>query len=188
MSGSLGFIMAVANATVAEQQDPSQDLPFNYVPTGWVGILFLALFGVTTAGHLLEAILFKAWYMLPTLVLCGTSELIGWAGRYWGHVSPHNKDPFMMQISTTIIAPSFMTAAMFLILPRIINELGSQYSRMPPRWYSIIFITADVTALVIQAVGGALASIADTLDGANQGGNIMLAGIIIQLGTHHVRY
>ena len=104
------------------------------------------------AAHLLEAILFKAWYMLPTLVLCGTSELIGWAGRYWGHVSPHNKDPFMMQlaqlsqisphmyadsisrISTTIIAPSFMTAAMFLILPRIINELGSQYSRMPSRW------------------------------------------------------
>ncbi|KAF8592910.1 hypothetical protein BDV93DRAFT_593759 [Ceratobasidium sp. AG-I] len=45
---------------------------------------------------------------------------------------------------------------------------------------SIIFITADVTALIIQAVGGAMASIADTLDGANRGGNIMLAGIIIQ--------
>lgn len=37
------------------------------------------------------------------------------------------------RICTTIIAPSFMTAAMFLILPKIINEVGSQYSRMPPR-------------------------------------------------------
>lgn len=53
---------------------------------------------------------------------------------------------------------------------------------------SIIFITADVTALVIQAVGGALASIANTLEGADRGGNIMLAGIVIQLGTHHVDY
>lgn len=66
MSGSLGFIVgtssffacflsnaewsftAVANTTVAEPQDPSQDLPFNYVPTGWIGIVFLTLFGVTT--------------------------------------------------------------------------------------------------------------------------------------------
>lgn len=50
---------------------------------------------------------------------------------------------------------------------------------------STIFITADVTALVIQAAGGALASIANTHEGAERGGNIMLAGIIIQLGTHH---
>ncbi|CAE6432776.1 unnamed protein product, partial [Rhizoctonia solani] len=67
------------------------------------------------------------------------------------------------------------------ILPKIINELGAEYSRMPARLYSIIFISADVTALVIQAVGGAMASIADTLDGAERGGRIMLAGIVIQL-------
>ncbi|KAF8595570.1 RTA1-domain-containing protein [Ceratobasidium sp. AG-I] len=179
-TSALGFIMAAANATAEIQPDPSEELPFNYIPTGWVGIIFLVLFGITTATHLLEAIFFRSWYMIPTLVLCGFCEVLGWAGRYWGHVSPHNGDAFMMQICTTIIAPSFMTAAMFLILPKIINELGPQYSRMPPRLYSIIFITADVTALIIQAVGGAMASIADTLDGANRGGNIMLAGIIIQ--------
>ncbi|KAG8725150.1 hypothetical protein FRC11_001920 [Ceratobasidium sp. 423] len=181
MSTSLGAILAAANATVSEQQNTGDNLPFNYVPTGWVGITFLALFGITTAGHLLEALLFRTMYMIPTLVLCGIGELLGWAGRYWGHVNPHNGDAFMMQITTTIIAPSFMTAAMFLILPKIINELGIEYSRMPPRLYSIIFISADVTALVIQAAGGAMASIADTPDGAEQGGKIMLAGIVIQL-------
>ncbi|CAE6477532.1 unnamed protein product [Rhizoctonia solani] len=181
MSTSLGAILAAANATVSEQQNAGDDLPFNYVPTGWVGIMFLALFGITTGGHLLQALIFRTMYMIPTLVLCGVGELLGWAGRYWGHVNPHNGDAFMMQITTTIIAPSFMTAAMFLILPKIINELGMEYSRMPPRLYSIIFISADVTALVIQAVGGAMASIADTPDGAEQGGRIMLAGIVIQL-------
>ncbi|KAG8738022.1 hypothetical protein FRC11_001670 [Ceratobasidium sp. 423] len=178
---SLGSILAAANATVSEQHNGGDGFPFNYVPTGWIGILFLALFGVTTAGHLLQALFFRTMYMIPTLVLCGIGELLGWAGRYWGHVNPHNDDAFMMQITTTIISPSFMTAAMFLILPKIINELGMEYSRMPPRLYSIIFISADVTALVIQAVGGAMASIADTLDGAERGGRIMLGGIIIQL-------
>ncbi|KAG8714276.1 hypothetical protein FRC08_012143 [Ceratobasidium sp. 394] len=180
MSSPLGLIMAAANST-ATQPDPAQDLPFNYIPTGWVGITFLALFGVTTSTHFLEAILFRTWYMIPTLVLCGVCELLGWGGRYWGHISPTNRDAFLMQICTTIIAPSFMTAAMFLILPKIINELGPKYSRMSPRLYSIIFITADVSALVIQAVGGAMASTADTLEGANQGSHIRLAGIIIQL-------
>ncbi|KAF8754495.1 Aldo kereductase [Rhizoctonia solani] len=111
-------------------------------------------FALTTTGHLFQAVTLKTTYMIPTLVLCGVGELLGWAGRYWGHVNPHNGDAFMMQITTTIIAPSFMTAAMFLILPKIINELGTMYSRMPPRLYSIIFITADVTALIIQAAGG----------------------------------
>ncbi|CAE6413256.1 putative protein C17G6,02c [Schizosaccharomyces pombe 972h-] [Rhizoctonia solani] len=180
MSIALGTILAAANTTTGEHHG-GNDLPFNYVPTGWIGITFLALFGVTTAGHLLQALLLRTMYMLPTLVLCGICELLGWAGRYWGHVNPQNGDAFMMQITTTIIAPSFMTAAMFLILPKIISELGMEYSRMPPRLYSIVFISADVTALVIQAVGGAMASIADTLDGAERGGRIMLGGIIIQL-------
>ncbi|CAE7108980.1 unnamed protein product [Rhizoctonia solani] len=181
MSISFGTILAAANATASENQQGVDDLPFNYVPTGWVGIIFLVLFGVTTAGHLLQAIIFRTTYMIPTLVLCGLGELLGWVGRYWGHVNPQNEDAFMMQITTTIIAPSFMTAAMFLILPKIINELGVEYSRMSPRLYSIIFISADVTALVIQAAGGAMASIADTFDGAERGGRIMLGGIIIQL-------
>ncbi|CAE6506566.1 unnamed protein product [Rhizoctonia solani] len=181
MSTSFGFILAAANATISEQQIEQVRSPFHYVPTGWIGITFLVLFGVTTIAHLLEAVYFRTMYMIPTLVLCGVGELLGWAGRYWGHIDPPNRDAFMMQISTTIIAPSFMTAAMFLMLPKIINELGTEFSRMPPRLYSIIFITADVTALVIQAIGGAMASIADTLEGAEQGSHVMLGGIVIQL-------
>ncbi|KAF8601736.1 RTA1-domain-containing protein [Ceratobasidium sp. AG-I] len=179
-ASALGYIMAAANGTAAAQRDRSQDLPFHYVPTGWVGITFLVLFGITTGAHLLQAILFRTRYMIPTLVLCGVGELIGWGGRYWGHVSPHNGDAFMMQICTTIISPSFMTAAMFLILPKVISELGVQYSRISPRLYSIIFITADVTALVIQAAGGAMASTANTPEGSKTGGNIMLVGIVVQ--------
>jgi hypothetical protein len=49
------------------------------------------------ATHLLEALLFRTWFMIPTLVLCGVGELLGWGGRYWGHVSPTNGDAFLMQ-------------------------------------------------------------------------------------------
>lgn len=48
---------------------------------------------------------------------------------------------------------------------------------------SIIFITVDVFALVIQAAGGGIASSAATDSDAAVGANIMLAGIVIQLGA-----
>ncbi|KAG8783141.1 hypothetical protein FRC12_020051 [Ceratobasidium sp. 428] len=178
---SLGSILAAAANSTGQPDLEIVDLPFNYVPTGWVGITFLALFGVTTAAHLLEAIVLRTWLMIPTLVLCGIGELIGWAARYWGHLSPTNGDAFMMQICTTIISPSFLTAAMFLILPKIVTEVGPQYSRISARLYARIFITADVAALIVQAAGGAMASTADTPEGSRRGGNIMLAGIVIQL-------
>ncbi|KAF8674234.1 RTA1 protein [Rhizoctonia solani] len=171
---------AILAATRPEQGDGN---PFNYTPTGWICILFIVLFSLTTVLHIIQAFRLKVWYMLPTLALCGLAEIIGWAGRFWGHKNPYNRNPFLIQICTTIMAPSFMTAAMFLILPRIVGELGQHYSRMSPRLYPIIFLTADVGALVLQAVGGGVASSAITLDGANRGGNIMLSGIVIQLAA-----
>ncbi|KAG9081381.1 hypothetical protein FS749_007706 [Ceratobasidium sp. UAMH 11750] len=38
--------------------------------------------------------------------------------------STTNGDAFMQQICATIISPSFLTAAMFLSLPRIVDEMG----------------------------------------------------------------
>ncbi|KAG9100110.1 hypothetical protein FRC06_004512 [Ceratobasidium sp. 370] len=181
MSPSLGTILAAVNGTAGQLDPDVVDMPFNYVPTGWVGITFLVLFGVVTAAHLLEAIFLRTWFMIPTVVLCGIGELVGWAGRYWGHLSPTNEDAFMQQICATVISPSFLTAAMFLILPRIVSEIGPQYSRISARLYARIFISADVAALVVQAVGGAMASTANDPAGSRRGGNIMLAGIVIQL-------
>jgi len=86
-----------------------------------------------------------------------------------------------MQISTTIIAPTPLAAANFVTLGIIINQLGDHYSRLSTRWYTIIFCTVDIISLVVQAVGGGLASSANTLDGANNGAHIMLGGIVLQL-------
>lgn len=44
----------------------------------------------------------------------------------------------------------------------------------------IIFLGADFFALVIQAIGGGMASAADD---PTAGGHVMLAGIVIQMGT-----
>jgi hypothetical protein len=154
----------------------SNDLPYNYVPTEWVCIMFAALFSlssgepsldpmqcfvclrpltkVLSVAHVAQAIRFRLWWLFPTAVLCGLLEVIGWCGRLWSSKNPHLHKPFVMQwvpvvvilpcferpptarrdrISTTIVAPTPLVAANFIILGRITRRLGPQFCRLSPR-------------------------------------------------------
>jgi len=157
---------------------------YGYTPTLWICTLFVTLFSITTLVHAGQATYYRMWWLLPTVCLAGIAEVIGWSGRLWSSKNIHLLTPFLMQITTTIIAPTPLVAANFVILGRLISRLGSRYSRLSGKWYLIIFTTADIVALVVQAVGGASASIAVENDkSAVKGGNIMLGGIAFQLGA-----
>ncbi|KAJ6622283.1 RTA1-like protein [Mycena sp. CBHHK59/15] len=153
---------------------------YGYVPHESVAIIFLTLFGISTLLHIAQATYFRMWWLLPTACLCGAGELVGWSGRLWSSFSPELGDPFMMQITTTIISPTPLIAVNFILLSRIISRLGPCYSRLTPKWYTIIFVSCDIIALVIQGLGGGIASSAHTHSGAQLGANIMLGGIVFQ--------
>ncbi|KAJ7792206.1 RTA1-domain-containing protein, partial [Mycena olivaceomarginata] len=156
------------------------DAQYGYTPQEAVAILFLVLYGISTILHVGQATYFRMWWLFPTAVLCGLGELIGWSGRLWSSISPTANTPFTIQISTTIIAPTPLLAASFMIMSRIVERLGASYSRLTPKWYTIIFLPCDIIALVVQGVGGGMASSAPDLDGANRGANVMLGGIAFQ--------
>ncbi|KAI0026999.1 RTA1-like protein, partial [Vararia minispora EC-137] len=161
---------------------------YGYIPTLWVSCLFLGLFGISTTFHLGQALFFRLWFLLPTALLCGALELAGWSGRLWSSINHINcfnpaASSLALRIVTTIIAPTPLLGSNFILLGRIIHLLGSRYSRLSSRLYSIIFLTCDVIALVVQGLGGGIAASAPdgNLSQASLGSNIMLAGIIFQL-------
>ncbi|KAG9035790.1 hypothetical protein FRB95_010558 [Tulasnella sp. JGI-2019a] len=86
-----------------------------------------------------------------------------------------------MQIVCTIFGPSFMTAAFFIIFVCIIRIIGPEYSRLSPRIYTYLFVGTDVTALLIQSIGGAMAATANTPSGSATGAHVMVGGIILQM-------
>jgi len=153
------------------------------VPSFAAGIVFVTIFSVITAVHLGQALRGRAWWLLPTVVTGGVGEIIGWVGRLWGSKNPHSQNPFLMQITTTIISPTFILAANFVIVGRLIRRLGTKYSRLSPRQYTIVFCSCDVIALVIQSIGGGMASSAATAAGAQTGGRIALGGIVFQFAS-----
>ncbi|KAJ7096974.1 RTA1 like protein [Mycena crocata] len=169
--------MSATNGTVPVIPHQS---PYGYVPSESVAILFLTLFGISTLLHTAQAVYFRMWWLLPTACLCGVGELIGWSGRLWSSISPRAADPYMMQITTTIIAPTPLIAVNFILLSRIITRLGPAYSRLTPRWYTRIFLTCDIIALIVQGGGGGIAASSHKPENQKLGGNVMLGGIIFQ--------
>ncbi|KAF8991637.1 RTA1 like protein-domain-containing protein [Cyathus striatus] len=170
-------------ANFARAASEAVDSQYNYVPTKYVAIIMVVLFSLSAAIHTGQALYFRMWWLLPTACLCGIAEIIGWSARLWSSFSPTLSTPFEIQISTTIIAPTPLVAANFIILGRLISRVGPQYSRLSPKWYTIIFCSCDIIALVIQGVGGGLAASADTSSGAETGAHIMLGGIVFQLAA-----
>ncbi|KAJ7690199.1 RTA1 like protein-domain-containing protein [Mycena rosella] len=159
------------------------DSQYGYTPSHSIGILFVVLFGLSTILHAGQATYYRMWWLFPTACLCGVGELLGWSGRLWSSSYPSLDDPYMMQITATIISPTPLIAVNFVLLSRIVQRLGVCYSRVSARWYTIIFLSCDIVALVIQGAGGGLAATADDRAGTQMGANIMLAGIAFQFAA-----
>ncbi|KAF8191019.1 RTA1 like protein-domain-containing protein [Mycena galopus ATCC 62051] len=176
-------MMFFAALAIREDQIVTPDSHYGYVPQEAVAIVFLVLFAISTALHVAQATYFRMWWLLPTAALCGVGEVIGWSGRLWSSISPILKTPFVIQISTTIIAPTPLLAATFVIMARIIQQLGTSYSRLTPMRYTMVFLPCDIIALVVQGVGGGMASSAPDLAGANRGAHVMLGGIAFQFAV-----
>ncbi|KAJ3891165.1 RTA1 like protein-domain-containing protein [Lentinula edodes] len=157
------------------------DSPYGYVPTLWICIMFVTLFSVSTTAQLIHTLFARQWFLLPTIILAGCGEILGWAGRLWSNQNLQAADPYMIQIACLIISPTPLLGAHFIIFGRLVKMLGPQYSRFKPTLYSRIFLSCDVVSLVVQAVGGGMTASANDDAGVNLGTNIMLAGIAIQL-------
>jgi len=155
-----------------------------YVPSLSIGIVFCVLFTLSMVAHIVQFIWKRTWWC-SVFAIGSLVELIGWAGRTWSSQCPYADTPFLMQISTLIIAPTFFTAGIYILLGRFISLLGRESSLLSPALYLWIFCSCDFLSLVIQAVGGGMASEAsnDINGDTKPGTDIMVAGIIIQMSS-----
>ncbi|KAJ8514337.1 hypothetical protein ONZ45_g8101 [Pleurotus djamor] len=155
---------------------------YGYVPTQYVAYIFVVLFILSTLTHGVQAVWTRAWWLLPTACFAGSIEVVGWVGRLWSSYSPTAKTPFQIQILATIVAPTPLIAANFMILGRIILRLGPSYSRLRPTWYAWTFLGFDIIGFFIQMIGG-LMILSATSSGSDpsRGVNIVIIGIIFQL-------
>ncbi|RAH66143.1 RTA1 domain-containing protein [Aspergillus aculeatinus CBS 121060] len=162
---------------------------YGYVPSLTAASWFVAFFGLSMLIHTAQVIYYRAWGCAVFSIGC-LVELLGWAARIWSAKCPYAQTPYMIQITTLIIAPTFFTAGIYVILARLVSIFGRSSSLMPPELYVWIFCICDVIALGVQGAGGGMASSggagaeSSSSSGSSSqttGTHIMVGGIIFQL-------
>lgn len=152
---------------------------YGYVPNQAAGIVFAILFGAITIFSLWSTIRHRLWYI--SFACGGILETLGWGARVGAHADVCNSSLFIMQITCLIIAPAFYSAAVYIILGILIRRTPRDFSLLSPRTYIIVFCSIDFLSLLLQAIGGGIASSSNTVEGSDNGSHIMVAGIFVQL-------
>ncbi|ODQ52269.1 RTA1-domain-containing protein [Saitoella complicata NRRL Y-17804] len=186
------YILAARNSGTCIDYIDGYEPSYGYVPSLGVGITFLVLFGLSALVHLVQMCWKRTWWT-SVFVIGAIAEILGWSARTWSARCPYSSTAFLMQISTLIIAPTFFTAGIYIILGRLITLASSnaysgekkKLSIITPKMYLWIFCTCDILSLVIQAIGGGMASGESNKVGGDTkpGTDVMVAGIVFQLAT-----
>ncbi|KAJ5080991.1 RTA1 domain protein [Penicillium angulare] len=159
------------------------DAYIDYQPNLPANAFFAALFGLLFVSQLGLGIWYRTWpfmiAMLPGLVL----EILGYIGRILLHNNPFEFNNFLLYLICLTLGPAFFSAAIYICLGKIVIIYGESISRFRPRTYTTIFVSCDLLSLILQAVGGALASSAGDGDAkeSDLGVNIMIAGLAFQV-------
>ncbi|OTA99449.1 hypothetical protein M426DRAFT_269225 [Hypoxylon sp. CI-4A] len=111
-------------------------------------------------------------------------EIIGYVGRILSWHDQWSEQGFLIQIVCLTIAPAFLAAGIYLCIRQIVFAFGPENSRLPPKYYTRIFIPCDIISLLLQAAGGGLASNEfHTGNSTDLGSNIMITGLSFQVFT-----
>ncbi|KAG5664748.1 hypothetical protein KAF25_008482 [Fusarium avenaceum] len=146
---------------------------------------FLAIFSVSLLGFFGVWIATRRGTAFNVAMILGLiCEILGYVGRILSWQNPTYENGFLMQICCLTIGPAFMAAGLYLCLRRIVSAFGPENSRISPEYYTRIFIPCDLISLILQAVGGGMASTAARMgQSAATGTDIMIAGLVFQVIT-----
>ena len=97
------------------------------------------------------------------------------------HNDIFDKNSFIIYLIGLTIGPAFLTASIYLCLGRIITIFSVDLSILKPKWITIIFVICDFISLLLQAIGGAIASTSDDEDSNQLGIDVMIAGLASQV-------
>lgn len=143
--------------------------------------IYFAIFTIVFVYMLITSIKSKYYWYNVTYV-CGYGlEFCGWLGRVLSINDTRNNDYYILQFVSLTLAPAFIMAGIYFLFAQLVVIHGRQYSVLKPLWYSYFFISCDVLSLLIQAGGGASASIASNKhEDTTPGTNTVIAGIVVQ--------
>ncbi|PVH71498.1 RTA1-domain-containing protein [Cadophora sp. DSE1049] len=157
-----------------------EDSVYGYYPSAVFTYIFIVLFFLSAAAHAFQGIKARSWSFMSVLTIGCLLEAVGYIGRLLLRNDPFDMSYLSIQLICITVGPAFLAAGVYLTLKHLIIVYGAQFSRLAPKWYTWIFISADITSILIQAIGAALAASADNPEPGN---TTMMVGLGFQVFT-----
>ncbi|KAH8911126.1 RTA1-domain-containing protein [Coniochaeta sp. PMI_546] len=158
-----------------------------YYPNKGINIFFAAAFGVAMVVTFAVGVKKRTWSYMAFITAGCALELAGYAARVPLHDNPWNSEAFQTQIVAIILGPTLICISIYLTLKHVCLSLNPALSRIRPTLYPWIFVPGDVSCLLVQAIGGAIAASAGGASKApnpkllQNGNRAIIAGIVLQV-------
>ncbi|GAB1311379.1 phospholipid-translocating ATPase rsb1 [Madurella fahalii] len=154
----------------------------SYLPSLGGNALFAAIFGLCLLLQVYLGIRYKTWGFLICMSGGILLEVLGYIARVLMRDNMFTNSYFIMYLVCLTIGPAFLSAAIYLSLSRLVVIYAPDRARFRPQVYTYIFIVCDLVALILQAAGGAVASVSQPGSPSVQAGiDTMVAGVAWQV-------
>ncbi|OAQ68820.1 RTA1 domain-containing protein [Pochonia chlamydosporia 170] len=182
-SNSTGHRIRLDQCTEVSELCPVKGTVLGYYPNLGSGIFFTIAFGICLIAAFSLGIKSKTWTYTAAITIGLILETAGYVGRILLHYNPWNESAFELQICAIILAPTFICVSIYLTLKHVAIHLNPSLSRIPPQWYPRIFLPADLSCLIVQAIGGGIAAAAGHTKPKLQkdGNRAIIAGVVLQV-------
>ncbi|KAI0383422.1 RTA-like protein [Hypomontagnella monticulosa] len=150
--------------------------PWAYQPSAAAAMIFMILFLIATAWHLVVVFRRRVWYFI-VLVVGGCIEVAGYLARFLATNDTSSLGLFVVQTLCILVAPALIAASIYMVLGRLILLLrAEEYSPIRPSLLTKIFVGGDLLSFLVQVMGSGMLSSNFTLGKA-----IILAGLAAQI-------
>ncbi|KAG8629435.1 hypothetical protein KVT40_003300 [Elsinoe batatas] len=150
---------------------------YPYQPTSAPGYAFTAIFGLSAITHLILIPVYRSRFTIPLLLGC-ILESGGNYGRAWS-ASDNGIKPWVLTSLTTLAAPLFIAASMYMAFGRFVRVLAPDgHAGLKPGVVSKVYVVIDVLCLAAQ-VGGAGMQATTSRDVQEAGSKVILAGLVV---------
>ncbi|KAI1336565.1 RTA1 like protein-domain-containing protein [Xylariaceae sp. FL0016] len=152
-----------------------------YQPSLAGNAVLLALFAILIVVALTFGFKYRS-SVFATAVSTGLGlEVMGYIGRLLLHGNPDSRGDFIVFLLGTILGPTCICGAMFLVMPRIVKIYGDEYHSWRPVWYLFLFYALTTVSLILQLAGILVSTVLDGSDMIDIGVRVTVVGLVIQL-------
>ena len=157
---------------------------WSYCPSFAAAMLFTVLFGLTSCAHIAQAIIYRKPFAM-VLIMGALWETGGYVARLLSIEHQLESGVFTAQLLLILLAPLWINAYIYMLLGRMIHFFmpkgEDRVFKIRARAITRMFVLFDITAFIVQAIGGTMTGPGSSDSVQKTGLNVYTGGVGLQL-------